>query len=368
MSEYPITGRGVLLRIAMAAVFFAAAGAGAFLAFGPVSADRSPREISANAEPIIEAKKDRLFMIAVGDMMLDRNVLSLTMKDGKYDYPFRKIDGYLDRADIRIGNLEGPVTGNTSEAIKTNGMRFTFPTDYLSALAERFDVLLIGNNHALDFGEEGLRETKNNLSRKGITFFGVYLKRRDNNSAVIKKNGIKIGFVGYHSLVGQGYANVILDISKLDALCDLVIAVPHWGDEYEMMQNAAQEKAAREMIDAGADVVIGGHPHVTQPISAYKGKAIFWSLGNFVFDQYFSEETMKSISVTLDIERSVAGEVGVKYGVIPIEIGRDSQPEIMDDGAAKEFLNDLALRSDVSEAGKEDIRSGKFNPLFAEKD
>jgi poly-gamma-glutamate synthesis protein (capsule biosynthesis protein) len=258
------------------------------------------------------------------------------------------------------------MTDNDSVSLTTNGMRFTFPTDYLSPLGDRFEILGIGNNHALDFGEEGLRQTKNNLTREGISFFGDYLNRGDNNSVVVKKNGIKIGFVGYHSLTETGFNNVLLDTEKMRAMCDFVIAMPNWGEEYELEANDSQKEAAKKLIDAGADMVIGGHPHVTQPISVYKGKVIFWSIGNFIFDQYFSEETMRSISPTVELTKQ-DGVITAKYGIVPISIGKDSRPFAMDPEAAGIFLGNIAERSDVTDAGKADIRSGKINPETADK-
>ncbi|MDD5098864.1 MAG: CapA family protein [Candidatus Colwellbacteria bacterium] len=359
--------KGKIARLIMAVVFFVFAGLGFFMAFGQfiVTGSRLSAEVESSLGGTVSENKekaDKVFLIVVGDIMLDRNVLSLTRKDGNYDYPFRNMDEYLDRADVRIGNLEGPITENKSESLGTNGMRFTFSPEFLNPLAERFDALLIGNNHSFDFGENGLRETKNNLSRKGILFFGDYSNQGD-VSAVLKKNGIKIGLVGYHSLSGKGFDNILTDISRLDAICDVVIAMPHWGEEYDLSYNKNQLSAAQKMIDAGADAVIGGHPHVVQPISEYKGKAIFWSLGNFIFDQYFSEETMRAIAVSVEIEKTSDQGTKFKYGITPVKISSLSQPSLLTGEESKRFLEELADRSnDLSELQKESVKEGVFIP------
>ncbi|MDD4931152.1 MAG: CapA family protein [Candidatus Colwellbacteria bacterium] len=364
IKEGQVTPKGMVIRACVAVVFMMAAAFGFWMVFSPVNAEPEPEDLSGNLAKATEIRteSEKVFMIAVGDIMLDRHVLALTMKDGKYDYPFRKIDDYLSRADIRFGNLESPMTSNSSKALTTNGMTFTIPTDYLSPLADRFDVLSLANNHMLDFGEEGFRETKVNLSGKGIDFFGDYLNRGDNTSTIVKKNGIKIGFVGYHELSRKGFDNVLMDIRKTDAICDMTIAVPHWGEEYAAEENELQRKEAEQMIDAGADLVIGGHPHVVQPVSSYKGKAIFWSLGNFVFDQYFSAETMKALSVTIEATKERDGKISLRYGLVPIAIDKASQPAVMEREPAKELLADIASRSDVSLEQKNEIESGTFLP------
>ena len=108
-------------------------------------------------------------------------------------------------------------------------MRFTISPDFLPILQGRFNVLSLANNHMLDFGEEGYNQAKNYLSSAGINYFGDYNNRPENLSVIIEKNGIRVGFIGYHGLVDGGFEDVLNEIPKIKAQSDFVIIVPHWG-------------------------------------------------------------------------------------------------------------------------------------------
>lgn len=318
----------------------------------------SSKNIQAKVPPSGEKETVSASVMFFGDMMLDRRVFNLTRDSGDWDYPFRTADGILGEADVNVANLEGPVTSNESEASKTNGMKFTVNPAFVPEMAKRFSALNLANNHTLDFGEEGLRETKKLLSENGIRPFGDYFNRGDNISTIIRAGELKIGLVGYHALAQKNTVNAIIDIARLKELCDFVVVTPHWGEEYEPLPSESQIADAKALIDAGADAVIGGHPHVIQPASAHKGKIIFYSLGNFIFDQYFSEDVMKGLAVKAVF--SVSGDSRtIGYEIIPLKNDRLSQVRPMETDEALSALSAMASLSDVGEGIKEGIRQGR---------
>ena len=120
---------------------------------------------------------------------------------------------------------------------------------------------------------------------------------------VIVKNGIRIGIVGFHEFSYMNFDKVFAEIEKLRPQVDFLVVTPHWGVEYQSLPTEKQRKWATEFIDSGADAVIGSHPHVIQNIEEYRGKKIYYSLGNFAFDQYFSKETMTGAGVQVVVRK-----------------------------------------------------------------
>ncbi len=282
-----------------------------------------------NSAKIIPPKMDRVSILAFGDMMLDRTVLAKTEKTENYNFPFLLIDEFLKTADIKFANLEGPITNFESVSNGNTRMRFTVAPEFLPILKQRFQVLGLANNHMLDFGENGYNQTKNYLSNAEINYFGNYNNQSDNLSAIIEKNNIKIGWIGYHGLVGEGFENILNEIKTLRPQVDFLIVVPHWGAEYKKVPADSTVKKAKQFVDAGADLVLGGHPHVVQPSEDYKGKKIYYSLGNFIFDQYWSEDTMEGLAVEILIEKS-DNQIKAGYKQHKILINNNSQPSLVE--------------------------------------
>lgn len=288
--------------------------------------------ILTNASFIVDGPKndiEKVSILAFGDMMLDRSVYLTAEKAGDFNFPFLNIDDFLKTADLRIANLEGQITDFKSVANSTNRMRFTISTQFLSALKSRFDVLSLANNHMLDFGEDGYAQTKENLASAGINYFGDYENRVENLSTIIEKNGIKIGFIGYHGLIDRGFENILSEIQKIRLEVDFLIVVPHWGAEYKTSPAEETRQKAKQFIDAGADLILGSHPHAIQNSEEYNGKMIFYSLGNFIFDQYFSQETMEGLSIEILLEKSDKG-IAINYKQYKIIINKESQPGLAD--------------------------------------
>jgi poly-gamma-glutamate synthesis protein (capsule biosynthesis protein) len=252
-----------------------------------------------------------------GDIMLDRNV-ARSAEASTTAYLFEDIAPVFTDADLRVANLEGTITTNPSVARQNNKiLRFTFdPTIAGQALRVlQLDAVSLANNHALDFYQAGYTSTREYLSGFGVGYFGHPLNAAGTLSTTLLSGGKTFCLVGYHSLFDADTTSVVAEIQTLRPQCSYVIVLPHWGEEYDHVAHAGQREAAYAFIDAGADVVVGGHPHVVQGHEVYRGKAIFYSLGNFMFDQNFSWATTRGMLLRVEFD-----EAKTHFEVIPILI------------------------------------------------
>ena len=258
-----------------------------------------------------------------GDMMLDRNVRLLINKNSFNSF-FAGVKDTVRSADIAVANLEGPFT--TFPSVTTNPknteLKFTFDPAGAPGLADLgFDVLGLANNHSMNFGSAGLEMTRRYIGTAGMQYYGDP-NNKDEISTIITKNGIKVGFVGFHEFTYYNFDKVFAEVARLRPQVDILIVSPHWGVEYQKEPTEKMKKWAHEFIDLGADAVIGAHPHIVGNIEEYQGKKIFYSLGNFVFDQYFSEETMNGLAVMIDVQKN-KDRFDLNYTQIPIRVDRE---------------------------------------------
>lgn len=256
-------------------------------------------------------------ILFTGDIMLDRGVRNAIAREGLTNLLSGVSQAFAD-LDMAVGNLEGTVTEKESIAVSNNEiLRFTFDPAVLPELkAFGFKGFNLANNHTLDFGQEGYLDTRRFLEANGLFSFGSALNGRD-LTYKLELEGEKICFAGYHSLFRPGYGAVLEEIKNFKNDCTFIVISAHWGDEYADGESVSQREAGRAFVDAGADLVTGHHPHVVQPVEIYKNKPIFYSLGNFIFDQDFSTPTRQGLMVRLAIEKDRA-----TYHLIPIEMSR----------------------------------------------
>lgn len=252
-------------------------------------------------------------ILFVGDLMFDRYIREVSQKKGN-DFIFEKLKSFLAEKDLVVANLEGPITDKKSISIGTipgekNHLVFTFDPSLASTLnLENIKLVNIGNNHILNFGESGLVQTKNNLGSAGVDFFG-YAGQNDNNILVKNINGLKIGFVNYNQFAAGSLEKTTEDIGKMKTQADIIIVYAHWGTEYQAGVGEKIKTIAHQFVDGGADMVIGSHPHVVEPTEIYRTKKIYYSLGNFIFDQYFSDQTKRGLAAEIRIntkDRSIS--------------------------------------------------------------
>lgn len=251
--------------------------------------------------------QNTLSILFVGDLMFDRYIRQISEKNGS-DFVFAGVSKLLSENDLVVGNLEGPITDNLSVSVgSASGARdnyiFTFNSDVASNLwKNNIKIVDIGNNHILNFGDSGLSQTKEYLKKNNIDFFGD--PDGENRMLVLDKNNIKIAFVSYNQFEKDGQAKALDDIKVAKKRnVDKVILYTHWGKEFTTEPDETIKQLAHSFVDAGADLIIGSHPHVVQGKEQYAGKMIYYSLGNFIFDQYFSPETQKGLAVKLEMNR-----------------------------------------------------------------
>jgi len=237
-----------------------------------------------------------------GDMMLDRNVKKQIDTNGA-EYIFKTLAGEENRfflgQDIVHANLEGPFANSRRATSKSIAFRFD-PLLIPTLKKYRFNVFTVANNHTLDMGSAGLKESQANLKKAGISFYGDGYGISDAAMTIKEVGGMKIAFLGFNdTFYSLDNKKIVAQIKKSRASADFVVVNIHWGEEYKELSNTRQRTLAHAMIDEGADVIIGHHPHVIQEIEMYKDHPIFYSLGNFVFDQYFSTPTQQGLAVGL---------------------------------------------------------------------
>lgn len=262
----------------------------------------------------------------MGDMMFDRYIRQVSyQKGGDYIFSCKDAEGnslgdFLRKADLVLGNLEGPITENASVSMFTtpesnNNYIFTFPTETAELLAKNnIKLVSLANNHINNFGEIGISSTKKFLTEAGVEYFGL----PGNRESLVQQedlNGHKISFVAYNEFLPAGQAGgsllaseTVQKIKEEKAKGQIVIVYAHWGEEYVPPPERVK-RLTRSFIDAGADIIIGSHPHIIQESEIYPsnssgqaGKYIYYSLGNFIFDQYWNEEVSTGLVLKLKIK------------------------------------------------------------------
>ncbi len=253
--------------------------------------------------PSVEKIQQPFSVLFFGDAMFDRWVRDyVATLEGKSI--FEKVAPLIENADITVLNLEGPITASKSVA-SYNNLSFTFPTSTALLLARNgIDVVGLANNHTHNFGRAGLASTRSFLNLANVEYFGDPYNSTSTLSHVITKNGIEIAFVGYHAFTNPDLKPIIAEIKMHKALGRLVIFSPHWGNEYQKKASRTQIDVATQAVAAGADLVVGAHPHVVQNIETIKNTPVVYSLGNFIFDQWFSKDVQEELALKIWIDPS----------------------------------------------------------------
>lgn len=265
----------------------------------------------------VQVLSQSVSVVVVGDIMLEGGPMR-AMQRGQD--PFASFAPLFKSADVRVGNLECVVaTVGSVEPDKPN--TFRVPPSTLKYVRKHFDAVGLANNHSGDFGPKAFTQMVGLLKREGLGYYGGGLNLSEAHTPwVVERKGVRIAFLGYnefqprnfeadHDRAGIAWSEdeqVVRDIAtaRTQWRADVVIPIMHWGWE-EAKANPRQRALARRMIDAGADAVIGGHPHQVQDTDVYKGKPIFYSLGNFVFEGF--TDKVNNIGWALRMEVSKTG-------------------------------------------------------------
>jgi poly-gamma-glutamate capsule biosynthesis protein CapA/YwtB (metallophosphatase superfamily) len=259
-----------------------------------------------------------------GDIMLGRSVERIAKENDGYGFHFQYIKDAVEKSDLAIANFESSVPA-IHMPTPSLGMKFSVPFEALVAVKDAgFDIVSLSNNHSFDYGEKGYVETRASCVRAGISCIGHSFKHGTSSIAVEAVGDTRIGILALHTLFAEPSTTTLnFLIHELKGQSDIQFVFIHWGEEYKPLHNGAQEKLAHFLIDEGIDAVVGHHPHVTEDIELYKGKPIFYSLGNLIFDQFFSDEVQEGFMIEVNV-----GEDAVEYVLLPYELKTErTQPQ-----------------------------------------
>lgn len=292
----------------------------------------------------------------VGDVMLAGRWAPFLRQKG-YDHPFQGVKGALASGDINIANLESPLAEG-GEEYSAKKFRFRAEPQVAKAIrAAGFNLVTLANNHSMDFGGEALAETFQHLGDNGIAWIGAGANLSEaRKMALYTIKGKRIAFLGYsltqpvEFFAGQnrpgtapGYEKLVTtDVTSARSQAEYVIVSFHWGKEAISEVQPYQQAAAHKAIEAGADVIIGHHPHILQGIERYKNGIIFYSLGNFTFA---SKSTTADVSAIIRLKLN---DNGSEAEILPLDVLHRRvgfQPQLMtgEHGAAViEKLNNLS--------------------------
>ncbi len=271
------------------------------------------------------APQQQAVVLFGGDLMFDRTVRrSATTYGG--DFLFSCLDDLLTSQDLVVANLEGPITDNdsislTSNPGDSNNYTFTFPTSTAALLyAHNIRVANLGNNHILNFGPPGVRSTIDALKLAGVEYFGDPIFQTTDTHYI---HDIPLQFINYNEFSPLGWkqaaSTTVAQIHDARQAGKVPIVYTHWGIEYATDAPDRIHTLGHEFIDEGAEIVIGSHPHVVEEHELYHGKYIYYSLGNFIFDQYFDDSVRHGLLLQVSFDQSGVHDVHE----IPIELEHD---------------------------------------------
>ena len=288
---------------------------------------------------------EKLKMLFAGDLMFDRGTRDI-IEDNNADYLFTDVKNLFSSSDITVANFECVACDTT---LKPINKKFTFRAnpEWLSSLHNNgITHVTLTNNHSFDFGEEGVKQTATNLKHYQINFIGynpnnnlscfpTIIEKKENTIAVfsscfLKQNNSLICSENTYTLSER------IRVFKVTHPSYLVFVCLHWGIEMELKPTSKQIEQAHLLINSGADAIIGHHPHVVQTIELFKGKYIFYSIGNFIFDNNNSPAN-QGIFASFSFSKGVIEPVRI----IPFNIVK-SKPKPMDVKESEKFMNEIS--------------------------
>jgi poly-gamma-glutamate capsule biosynthesis protein CapA/YwtB (metallophosphatase superfamily) len=292
----------------------------------PNTSTPEPTQSPATEQPAPDNDQGTVTLTFVGDVMMSDKVEGILKKEG-YGYPYTYVKEYFEQADFSIANLETPITSNGTKQDKQYSYRSS--PDALPPLAAAgIDLVNLANNHSMDRGPDGLLDTMKHLDEAGIKRVGAGENIDEAYQHVIlEKNGIKIAFLGLSHIISHeswiatknrtGITQIHdpkeaeKAIKRAESEADVVIVITHWGVEREDHPTKVQQNLAKRFIDAGADLIVGSHPHVLQGFEQYKGKWIAYSLGNFIFTTNDKPKTYDSAILQVTVNKAGESELVV---------------------------------------------------------
>lgn len=342
-----------------------------------VASSMQESQTETEPEPVFE--EFDINLMAVGDSLMHMGVIKSGLQDDgtrNYEYMFDGIKEYLEHADIKVINQETIFGGNDKEF--SGYPLFNSPTEMGDAIAKvGFNVVLHASNHSNDMHLEGLLNCINfwETNHPDVTVLGIHSKKEDLNKIItMEVNGVTFALLNYTYSTNSDivpkdtceYLNmlcpwdenynldmdhlneqVITDIKAADELADYVIVFPHWGEEYTLVERPIQDEMAKLMTEAGADLIIGTHPHVIEPIKWVEAdngnKALcYYSLGNYVSTQVRAETMLEGMAwVSLHVAEDGITINEDKTGALPL-VNHYQNGRIVQIYALEDYNQDLA--------------------------
>lgn len=299
-------------------------------------------------------------MNILGDIIPGRHVAEKMAEKG-VEYPFKLVAPYTRGADIVLGNLECPLTDSIKPPY--SGMQFSAPASTVEGLKLLgLNIVTLANNHSTNFGRGAFEDTLKILSESRIARVGGGYDYHEAYSPVIMDvRGFKVGFIDYNSIPesidasgsDSGVAWIRMRpwnpdspddfrmveerVREAAEKSDFVVACFHWGQEYRYEPSDSMRELARRAVDAGADMVVGQHTHTIGPVELYKGGVIFYTLGNFIFDQRFSEQVRRGFILKCEFKEGML--TGLK--MVPYRINNSCQTVVSTGRTAASLVNKL---------------------------
>lgn len=298
---------------------------------------------------------------AVGDISFGDHLLCLgygvrsTIEGKGNNYIFSHVKDYFKDSDIIFGNMEtvlsdkGLIDGNIESIVLRGG-----PEAITTLNNAGFNILNLANNHALQHGIGAFQETNELLKKNSISTVGIASYKKYSSIPIVKEiKGIKIGFLGYSFVEEDNYKgepayaigridNITSDIIRLHKQVEFVVVSCHWGLELIDRPSIETIKTARTIVDSGADIILGHHPHVFQGIERYKHAIIFYSLGNFVFDLLWWKPSLETAIVEITLSKNKP----IVYNINAMRINKNYQPVPLFDKEAERFASYLQIVTD----------------------
>jgi poly-gamma-glutamate synthesis protein (capsule biosynthesis protein) len=301
------------------------------------SATPAPTSVATpTATPTPTPDTRPITVVITGDLMLGRGV-DATIRTSNDRYPFNYTADYLRAADITVGNLEC-VMSTMGQPVPNKPYHFRCdPKGFGRLNAAGFDIVSLANNHSGDFGQGAYSDMLAQLPAHGLTPIGGGKNLATaHQPAIVTVRSTTVGFLAYCEIgpfsfaatrtsPGHAWLDPALmrdDIVSLRPHVDYLIVFMHWGVEYSQAESGHQQTVARQAIEAGADFVVGAHPHVIQPTQTLAGKPVVYSLGNFVFDQMWSDDVRRGNVLALTLRGSQLVDWKLRQSYITGDLGQ----------------------------------------------
>jgi poly-gamma-glutamate synthesis protein (capsule biosynthesis protein) len=309
-------------------------------------------------------EEEELVLSFAGDIMFDKSVAGFIKAKGE-DYVFQGYEKQFKGSDIVFGNLE---TSLSNSGQPNPEKKFSFRSSpKLAPFMKKYNLtaVSIANNHSLDYGRAAFVDTMKILKENGISYGGGgHNKKEATDGVIIEKKNLNIGFIAFSGfnpdvdwyagekragIIGAykvHEAEVLKAVSELDSKCDILVVSIHWGKEGITTVRAQESELAHKLVDAGADVIMGHHPHVVQGFELYKDKLILYSLGNFIFTTSYAEISNKTVLATGRFDRSgKLKSVEAVPGII--KSGRPFPMDEVQSRAFLEYLNGMSINIEL---------------------